>query len=146
MDTTGSAGPHAGVSSIRRWPIAAAALALALLGAPPARGAGDMPPPPLVPEPSAAPASAPQTAAPEPADSGDVWAPAPRKSGSRAAKPQANVTIEQKHVGRRVSQLVVTPAGFTYSYTLDHLDGMDAGSVLQPHPELSTPRFFRFDF
>jgi hypothetical protein len=27
-----------------------------------------------------------------------------------------------------------------------HLDGQDPGSVLQPHPELSVPRFFRIDF
>jgi hypothetical protein len=63
-----------------------------------------------------------------------------------AAKPQRDVQIEQKHVGRRVSEVIVTPAGFTYQYSITHLDDQDPGTPLQPHPELSVPRFFRFDF
>ena len=62
------------------------------------------------------------------------------------SKPQKDVQIEQKHVGRRLSEVIVTPAGFTYQYTMVNLEGQDSGSVLQPHPGLSIPRFFRFDF
>ncbi|MBV8209460.1 MAG: hypothetical protein JO133_05295 [Burkholderiaceae bacterium] len=61
-------------------------------------------------------------------------------------KPERDVQIEQKHVGRRVSEVIVTPAGFTYHYTMDHLDDQEPGTVLQPHPQLSVPRFFRIDF
>jgi hypothetical protein len=42
--------------------------------------------------------------------------------------------------------VIVTPAGFTYQYTMINLEGQESGSVLQPHPGLSVPRFFRFDF
>ena len=62
-------------------------------------------------------------------------------------KAEKDVRIEQKHVGRRVSEVIVTPAGFTFHYTMTHLDDQDPGrTLLQPHPELSVPRFFRFDF
>ena len=62
-------------------------------------------------------------------------------------KPERDVRIEQKHIGRRVSEVIVTPAGFTYHYTMTHLDDQDPGTtLLQPHPELSVPRFLRFDF
>ena len=70
-------------------------------------------------------------------------------SGAEPAPPKAekDVRIEQKHVGRRVSEVIVTPAGFTYHYTLIHLDDQDPGTTpLQQHQELSVPRFFRFDF
>jgi hypothetical protein len=119
----------------------------------PTRRSSDLPPlapaqPGSEPQPQRQPAlpQAGAAAAPGPVDVGDVWTPSASKPDPKAPKALADVTIEQKHIGRRVAELVVTPAGFTYHYTLDHLDGMDAGSVLQPHPELSTPRFFRFDF
>jgi len=73
------------------------------------------------------------------ADSPQAASPAP-------VVPQRDVRIEQKRVGRRLSEVIVTPAGFTYQYTMIHLEGQEAGSILQPHPELSVPRFFRFDF
>ena len=63
-----------------------------------------------------------------------------------APKAKKDVQIEQKHIGRRVSELIVTPAGFTYHYSITHLDDQDPGTPLQPHPELSVPRLFRFDF
>jgi len=61
-------------------------------------------------------------------------------------EPQRDVQIEQKHVGRRVSEVVVTPAGFTYHYTMTHLDDQEIGTVMQPHPQLSVPSLIRFDF
>ncbi len=55
--------------------------------------------------------------------------------------------IEQKRIGRRVAEIIVTPAGFTYHYSMTHLDDQDPGTtLLQPHQELSVPRFFRIDF
>jgi len=63
-----------------------------------------------------------------------------------APKPERDVQIEQKHIGWRVSEIIVTPAGFTYHYTMDHLDDQDPGTPLQPHPQLSVPHFFRIDF
>lgn len=128
----------------------ALSLAIALAAVAPARAGGDAPPPPplppesALPAPAAAPASADQAPATAEAADSDPMTPAARHRDRSKAK--ADVTIEQRRVGRRVSELVVTPAGFTYNYTIDHLDGLDPASVLQPHPELSTPRFLRFDF
>jgi hypothetical protein len=136
-------------SSSLPWRFVVMAAVLMLPGTLPVLAADDAPPP-LAPAPSGPepqpPPQAGAAAASEAVDGGDVWAPSPSKADPKTPKALPDVTIEQKHIGRRVAELVVTPAGFTYHYTLDHLDGMDAGSVLQPHPELSTPRFFRFDF
>jgi pyruvate/2-oxoglutarate dehydrogenase complex dihydrolipoamide acyltransferase (E2) component len=120
----------------------------AVLFAGSAHGADEFPPPmdtrsdqaraPDAPAPAAAgAASQPQPAAAEEA------------SGAQPVPPKAerDVRIEEKHVGRRVSEVIVTPAGFTYHYTLIHLDDQEQGtSPLQPHQELSVPRFFRLDF
>jgi hypothetical protein len=121
--------------------LGAAALALWLLSALPALAA-DEAPPPLPPESSA---PSPSSAAPGgPVDDTDPMNPVLLHRDT--SKVKSDVTIEQRRIGRRVAELVVTPAGFTYNYTMDHLDGFDPASVLQPHPELSTPRFIRFDF
>jgi hypothetical protein len=135
---------RAGVSSVgllarRAAPVCAAA-ALALL-AMPSYGASDLPPPiDTQSAPGAVDADAPTVfGAPVP-----YWT-HPLDDPS-APKPHADVQIEQKHVGRRVSEVIVTPAGFTYHYSITHLDDQDPGTPLQPHPELSVPRFFRFDF
>ena len=141
-----------------------AACATAMLVAVPGYAADDLPPP-IGAQPSGA---QPPGAQPPPAsDSGAASAPgtssesAPTTSsealpgggadasGAEPAPPKAekDVRIEQKHVGRRVSEVIVTPAGFTYHYSLIHLDDQDPGTTpLQQHQELSVPRFFRFDF
>jgi hypothetical protein len=132
-----------------------AVAAMALL-AMPSYGADDLSPPPL-------PAEAPS--APQPADAQSAPPPrvveekAPTAFGAPvpywthplddplAPKPQRDVQIEQKHVGRRVSEVIVTPAGFTYHYSITHLDEQEPGTTpLQQHQELSVPRLFRFDF
>jgi hypothetical protein len=122
----------------------------------PGRSADDLPPP--LPAPSAAPAdggnsgapataAAPQPGAPETAQAPEPSPASAAEASANAAKPENDARIEQKHVGRRVSELIVTPAGFTYHYTMTHLDDQDRGtSPLQPHTELSVPRFFRIDF
>jgi hypothetical protein len=106
--------------------------------------------PPLSPQagaqpPDPAPAVPVQPPAASGADSPQAAAPAPAAKAAPVV-PERDVRIEQKRVGRRVSEVIVTPAGFTYQYTMIHLEGQEAGSILQPHPELSVPRFFRFDF
>jgi hypothetical protein len=119
----------------------------ALLFAGPCYGADDFPPP-IGAQPDPAPA-ADTRAAPTP---GVPLQPQPGSTDeASAAQPppraEKDVRIEEKHVGRRVSEVIVTPAGFTYHYTMTHLDDQDPGrTLLQPHPELSVPRFFRIDF
>lgn len=118
---------------LRRILIAAGAAALA---AAPALAADDRPAPVPQDQPSAAPQSAPGGAAAQ-----QDWAPAqpdPAKTGT---------TIEQKHLGRRVSEVIVTPGGFNnYHYTMQHLDDQEPGTLMQPHPQLSVPNLIRFDF
>jgi hypothetical protein len=116
-----------------RQALAAGTVLAALLLSSPGRAMDDAPPP-------IAPAGAPDA---PPAVAAAPAAPAPERP---APKPERDVRIEQKHVGRRLSEVVVTPAGFTYQYTMINLEGQESGSVLQPHPGLSIPRFFRFDF
>jgi hypothetical protein len=125
--------------------------ALAMLLAAPGYGADDFPPPIETQsgQPVATGGHAPMTAPEAPAAVPDA-APADQAADAQPApvKPERDVRIEQKRVGRRVSEVIVTPAGFTYHYTMINLEGQDSGSgsVLQPHPGLSVPRFFRIDF
>jgi len=124
----------------------ACAAAAAMLLAAPGFCADDFPPP-ISPEsdqpagsqppPTAGPPTAPQSGA---QDAAAAAPPAP-------PKPERDVQIEQKRIGRRVAEIIVTPAGFTYHYSMTHLDDQDPGTtLLQPHQELSVPRFFRIDF
>jgi len=125
--------------------LAAAVLSLAALVGSPCRAADDDAPPPISPAGTGAagPAAVPPATAEAP---GQAAADLSRAAPQPVSKPQKDVQIEQKHVGRRLSEVIVTPAGFTYQYTMVNLEGQDSGSVLQPHPGLSIPRFFRFDF
>jgi hypothetical protein len=119
--------------------------ALALLLAAPSFGADDFPPP-IAPSDQDSATSAHPPAMPDAPltpGAGTAVAAAPQPA---PIKPEADVRIEQKRVGRRISEVIVTPAGFTYQYSMIHLEGQEPRSVLQPHPELSVPRFFRIDF
>lgn len=128
--------------ALGRLGIRVCAAAAAALLAGPGYGADDLPPPIGTQSPPPQPAEeAPLTALGAPVQNWTYPLDDPK-----APKPQRDVQIEQKHVGRRVSEVIVTPAGFTYHYSIDHLDDQDPGTPLQPHPELSVPRLFRFDF
>ncbi len=142
--------PGATDRPLARWRIAPAfgaafGLALGTLSAIslPCRAADDFPPPV-----SAAHEAGTATPAAEvPAAPGGPSTPEAASTEAPAAvKPEPDVRIEQKHIGRRVSEVIVTPAGFTYHYSMVNLEGQEIGTILQPHPELSIPRFFRFDF
>jgi hypothetical protein len=124
------------------WACSAAA---AMLLAAPGRCADDFPPPITTQPSSALRATEGKPAAPSSAPSATEGATADAQPAE--PKPERDVRIEQKHIGRRVSEVIVTPAGFTYHYSMTHLDDQDPGTtLLNPHPELSVPRFLRFDF
>jgi len=59
---------------------------------------------------------------------------------------QREARIEQRHLGTRVSEIVVTPAGRTYSYTIQNREGQRPFSVQDLASGLSTPRFLKFEF
>jgi hypothetical protein len=141
----------------------ACSAAAAMLLAAPGRCADDFPPPITTqPASAAVAATAGKPAAPSSAPSAMEGKPSEARPPSEARsaeegatadaqpvepKPERDVRIEQKHIGRRVSEVIVTPAGFTYHYSMTHLDDQDPGTtLLNPHPELSVPRFLRFDF
>lgn len=112
---------------------------------PPSFGTDDLPPPidTRTADDAAAGARPPVPAVAEPGSTAGAAADQPQPA---PVEPQRDAQIEQKHVGRRVSEVVVTPAGFTYHYTMTHLDDQEIGTVMQPHPQLSVPSLIRFDF
>jgi hypothetical protein len=124
---------------------AGAAAGVVLWGTP-VRAADDLPPP-LVSAPGPDAAAAPAPAAAAPARTAEAPPAATAGEAPAQPKPEPTARIEQKHVGRRVSEVVVTPAGFTYHYTMTHLDDQEAPRTpLQPHQELSVPNLIRIDF
>ncbi len=63
-----------------------------------------------------------------------------------ARKPSPETRIEQKRVGNRVAEVIVTPAGSTRSYTIVNREGQRPQNVQDLSSGLSTPRFFKFEF
>ncbi len=63
---------------------------------------------------------------------------------ARKAAPETR--IEQKRVGNRVAEVIVTPAGSTRSYTIVNREGQRPANVQDLSSGLSTPRFFKFEF
>ncbi len=59
----------------------------------------------------------------------------------------ANTTrIEQLRTSNRISEVIVTPAGSTRSYTMTNREGRQPFGTTQMTPGLSVPNFFRFEF
>jgi hypothetical protein len=59
---------------------------------------------------------------------------------------QREVRFEQRRQGARVSEIVVTPAGRTYSYTIQNREGQRPLFIQDLASGLSTPRFLKFEF
>ena len=54
--------------------------------------------------------------------------------------------IEQFRTSNRITEVVVTPAGSTHSYTMMNREGRQPLGTTQMNPGLSVPNFFRFEF
>ncbi len=54
--------------------------------------------------------------------------------------------IEQRRVGTRVREIIVTPAWRSYSYTIENREGQRPLSPQDLASGLSTPRFLKFEF
>lgn len=65
----------------------------------------------------------------------------PPKSQTR---PEAR--IEQRRRGAKVAEIIVTPAGQSYSYTIENREGQRPLSPQDLASGLSTPRFLKFEF
>ena len=59
-------------------------------------------------------------------------------------KPE--VRIEQRRQGMRVREIIVTPAGRTYSYTIQNREGQMPLWPQELSSGLSNPRFLKFEF
>ena len=54
--------------------------------------------------------------------------------------------IEQFRTSNRITEVVVTPAGSTHSYSMMNREGRQPLGTTQMNPGLSVPNFFRFEF
>lgn len=63
-----------------------------------------------------------------------------------ARKTTPETRIDQRRVGNRVVEIMVTPAGTTRSYTLQNREGQRPLSVHELSSGLSVPSFFKLDF
>ena len=64
-----------------------------------------------------------------------------------ASNPGGNTTrIEQYRTSNRISEVVVTPAGTSRSYSMTNREGRQTLGTTQMSPGLSVPNFFRFEF
>lgn len=97
---------------------------------------------PSSPAPAAAPSALPPGAAPVPAAAGPVET----ADWPLAREASATTTIEQRKVGNRVVEIVVTPAGSARSYSIVNREGQRPVAPQELSSGLSTPRFLRFDF
>jgi len=63
-----------------------------------------------------------------------------------ARKTVPETRIDQRRVGNRVVEIMVTPAGTSRSYTLQNREGQRPLSVHELSAGLSVPSFFKLDF
>lgn len=54
--------------------------------------------------------------------------------------------IEQFRTSNRVTEVVVTPAGTSHSYSMTNREGRQPFGTTQMSPGLSVPNFFKFEF
>jgi hypothetical protein len=83
------------------------------------------------------------------AKTGDVAPPAAVEAPEtapprREARPEARIEQRRKH--GHVVEITVTPAGYTYSYTIQNREGEPPRSVQELSSGLSTPHFLKLEF
>ena len=73
--------------------------------------------------------------------------PAGDPDNARIERDDSNTTrIEQHRTSNRVSEVVVTPAGSSRSYSMTNNEGRQPLGTTQMSPGLSVPNFFKFEF
>ena len=76
----------------------------------------------------------------------------PTPEDARIERDEANNTggnttrIEQYRTSNRISEVIVTPAGSSRSYSMTNREGKQPFGTTQMTPGLSVPNFFRFEF
>ena len=61
-------------------------------------------------------------------------------------RTEREARIEQRRQHGHVVEIVVTPAGRAYSYTIENREGQRPLSPQELSSGLSTPRFLKFEF
>ncbi|MEP6608193.1 MAG: hypothetical protein ABJA83_05905 [Burkholderiaceae bacterium] len=83
----------------------------------------------------------------KPASLEDALQPTPGDTINVERDDAINTTrIEQTRISNRISEVIVTPAGTTRSYTMTNREGKQPFGTTQMAPGLSVPNLFRLEF
>ena len=82
----------------------------------------------------------------KPASVEEALQPTPEDAKIERDDTSNTTRIEQHRTSNRVSEVIVTPAGSQYSYTMTNREGKQPFGTTQMTPGLSVPNFFRFEF
>ena len=82
----------------------------------------------------------------KPASVEEALQPKPEDARIERDDSASSTRIEQFRTSNRVSEVVVTPAGTSRSYSMTNREGQQPFGTTQMAPGLSVPNFFRFEF
>lgn len=82
----------------------------------------------------------------KPASVEEALQPTPEDAKIERDDTSNTTRIEQYRTSNRVSEVVVTPAGSSRSYSMTNREGKQPFGTTQMTPGLSVPNFFRFEF
>ena len=82
----------------------------------------------------------------KPASIEEALQPTPEDAKIERDDTSNTTRIEQFRTSNRITEVVVTPAGSTHSYTMMNREGKQPLGTTQMNPGLSVPNFFRFEF
>ena len=82
----------------------------------------------------------------KPASVEEALQPTPEDAKIERDDTSNTTRIEQFRTSNRITEVVVTPAGSTHSYTMMNREGRQPLGTTQMNPGLSVPNFFRFEF
>ena len=82
----------------------------------------------------------------KPASIEEALQPTPEDAKIERDDTSNTTRIEQFRTSNRITEVVVTPAGSTHSYSMMNREGRQPLGTTQMNPGLSVPNFFRFEF
>ena len=82
----------------------------------------------------------------KPASVEEALQPTPEDAKIERDDTSNTTRIEQYRTSNRVSEVIVTPAGSSRSYSMTNREGKQPFGTTQMTPGLSVPNFFRFEF
>lgn len=82
----------------------------------------------------------------KPASIEEALQPTPQDAKIERDETSGGTRIEQLRTSNRISEVIVTPRGAPFSYTMTNREGRQPFGTSQMSPGLSVPKFFRFEF